>query len=166
MALTLGVHVQVHDQGIMLYLSDEETKNRRSYSVPCPAELEACLHRYLAVYRPMLLKGGKSDRLWITHMRTPLTEDGFYREIRKVTLRRLGIAVNPHAFRDSLATAMILENPANVPHAAALLGHSSVNATNCHYNQAPAQAAYGRYHAILDSLLDPDDEEETQPCVP
>ena len=145
----------------MIYLSDEETKNNQPYSVPCPAKLEPNLRKYLAVYRPMLLKGGKSDRLWITHMGTPMTEDGFYGEIRKVTQKWLGIAVNPHAFRNSLATAMILENPANVPHAAALLGHGSVNTTNCHYNQAPAQAAHGRYHAILDSLLDPDDEEET-----
>lgn len=160
-ALTLGVHVQVHDQGIMLYLSDEETKNNRPYAVPWPAKLEPNLREYLAVYRPMLLKGGKSDRLWITHMGTPMTEDGFYGQLRKVTFSRLGFAVNPHAFRNSLATAMILENPANVPHAAALLGHGSVNTTNCHYNQAPAQAAQGRYHAILDSLLDPDDEEET-----
>ena len=159
--LTLGVHVQVHDQGIMLYLSDEETKNNRPYAVPCPAKLEPNLREYLAVYRPMLLKGGKSDRLWITHMGTAMTEDGFYGQLRKVTLKKLGIAVNPHAFRDSVATSLIRENPAYVPHAAGILGHSTTNTTNVHYNQVPVQAAYGRYHAILDSLLDPDDEEET-----
>ena len=160
-ALTLGIHVQVHVQGIMIYLSNEETKNDRPYAVPWPAKLEPNLREYLAVYRPMLLKGGKSDRLWITHMGTPMTEDGFYGAIRKVTLKWLGIAVNPHAFRDSVATSLILENPANVPHAAGILGHSTTNTTNADYNQTPAQAAYGPYHAILDSLLDPDEEEET-----
>ena len=160
-ALTLGVHVQVHVQGIMIYLSDEETKNDRPYAVPWPAKLEPNLREYLAVYRPMLLKGGKSDRLWITHMGTPMSEDGFYGEIRKVTLKWLGIAVNPHAFRDSAATSLILENPANVLYAVGILGHSTTNTTNAHYNQTPAQAAYGWYHAILESLLDPDEEEET-----
>lgn len=165
-ALTLGRHIQVHDEGVMFHLSDEETKNNRPYAVPCPATLEPDLREYLTVYRPMLLKGGKNHRLWISHMGRPLTEDGFYGEIRKVTLNRLGIALNPHAFRDSVATFLILENPANVPHAAGILGHSTTNTTNAHYNQAPAQAAYGRYHAILESLLDSDDEEETQPCAP
>lgn len=166
MALELGVHVQIFDQGIMLYLSDDDTKNHRHYSVPCSAEVEPYMRKYLDVYRPMLLRGGEYDRLWITHMGTPMTEVGFYGELRKVTLKKLGIALNPHSFRDSLATGIILENSANVPHAAALLGHSSLDTTNSHYNQAPAQAAYGRYQAILDSLRDPDDEEDPQPCVP
>ncbi len=77
------------------------------------------------------------------------------------TTTALNNAVNPHVFRDSVATSLIRENPAYVPHAAGILGHSTTNTTNVHYNQVPVQAAYGRYHAILDSLLDPDDEEET-----
>jgi hypothetical protein len=71
----------------------------------------------------------------------------------------VGIAGRFH--RNAQATSLILENPANVSHAAGLLGHSTTNTTNADYNQTPAQAAYGWYHAILESLLDPDEEEET-----
>jgi integrase len=155
--LDLNAHIRMRDGAAMIYIAPDETKTGRPYSVSWPKGLIAPLRRYLDTYRPMLLKGNRSGRLWITHKGTPMTEDGFYAALTKITKEKLGIAINPHAFRDSLATSMILDNPANVSHAAALLGHSSTNTTNEHYNQAPARDAQERYHAILESLAEPDE---------
>ncbi len=153
--LDLDAHIEMHDGKVMIYMKPDETKNRRRYSVSLPEGLVGPFQRYLEVYRPVLLKGNRSSRLWITHQGTTMTEDGFYGQLRKITLRKLGIAINPHAFRDALATSLIMDNSANVTHAAALLGHGSLDTTNMHYNQAPARNAQERYHAILTSLTEP-----------
>ena len=78
-----------------------------------------------------------------------------YKELGFANVRLVTIGINPHAFRDALATSVALANPANIAHASAILGHSGTTATNAHYSQAPAQAGYIRYQFILEALIDP-----------
>ena len=56
--------------------------------------------------------------------------------ITTATTRALGGPVNPHMFRDSLATSVAVEDPEHVQIAATMLGHATLATTNAYYNQA------------------------------
>jgi integrase len=60
-----------------------------------------------------------------------------------------GRPINPHLFRDCLATSIAIHDPDNVRMAAALLGHRSFATTERHYNLARTlQAARSYQHVI------------------
>lgn len=135
---------RLHDHYVTLFEA-ADTKGGRLFEVPLPHALTPYIDRYLLEHRLVLLKGRRSDRVWITHMGTAMTAGSVYVRIRNLTERELGVAINPHLFRDCLATSLIVHDPENVRTAAALLGHASLETTNRHYNQAKALEAVGHY---------------------
>lgn len=119
-----------------IQLPAQATKNGHPYEVTLPDLLGAWLERYLAEWRPRLLAGRISDRLWVSQEHTDMTGDGLYGELRKLTLKLFGKALNPHAFRDGPATALAIEAPAHIGAASAILGHSDPRTAERHYNLA------------------------------
>ncbi|TVR08201.1 MAG: site-specific integrase [Salinarimonadaceae bacterium] len=122
--------------GWRLRLPPEKTKNHAPFEVELPELLGCWLDRYLAEWRPALLDGRASDRLWITHMGTEMTGDGLYGELRKLTQKLFRKSINPHALRDGPATALAIEDPTHVGAASPMLGHRSSRMAEKHYNQA------------------------------
>lgn len=152
--MELEKHVVIQGDTVTIRFTADETKNGDPNVLPWPEILVPALLTYLEEYRPMLLRSSQSDRIWITHEGRPLTEDGFYGQLRKVMRRELGIEFSPHDFRHALATTMISHHPSNVPHAAALLQHRSVETTIRHYDHSDAELARKRYISILNGYLD------------
>jgi integrase/recombinase XerD len=59
-----------------------------------------------------------------------------YQQVIRLTHQRIGVAVNPHLFRDCAATSIALEDPAHVMIIKDVLGHASLATGERHYNQA------------------------------
>ena len=135
-----------------LRLSADETKEHRRLELPLPEPLDRYIERYLREYRPRLLRGRDSLRLWISIRATPMTCQTVYCSVCKRTEKLLGKRINPHLFRDCLATAMATDTPANVRAAGRILGHASFETTESYYIQAEQQVAVRRLHETLRSL--------------
>ena len=150
--LAIGKSLVRVDDSYLLRIPADETKTHQPYEAPLPDTLTPYLDEYIDVLRPILLGGKVSSRLWITHMGTELTTDSFYLRLRKVTKRELGVPLNPHIFRDSLATSMAIDDPTHVRTAAPLLGHRSLSTTNRHYIQATGLEAGRTYQEQIAHL--------------
>jgi len=73
-------------------------------------------------------------------------------EITTRTCEVLGRAINPHLFRDCVATSIAIEDPRHIGIAWRLLGHRSPSTTEMYYNQARSVEASRRLQGYLLSL--------------
>jgi integrase len=89
-----------------------------------------------------------------------MAESAIYYQIRKITRRLLGSALNPHLLRDCVMTALASDAPESVRSGARLLGHASLHTSEIHYNHAKAISAQKRYFEVLDRLRAESAEEE------
>ena len=64
--------------GWRIVLEADETKARNRIELPFPAELVPYLERHLERWRPILLKGNSSNRLWISMHGRPLNSQKLY----------------------------------------------------------------------------------------
>ncbi len=143
--MRMGRNLNRLDAHYVALFEARDTKGGRLFEMPLPHALTPYIDRYLLEFRPVLLKGRQSDRVWITHMGTAMGPGSIYVRIREVTERELGAAINLHLFRDCLATSLVVHDPEDVRTAATLLGHASLETTNRYYNQAKALEAVRRY---------------------
>jgi site-specific recombinase XerD len=150
--LKLGSNLTECGEAYLLHLDDDETKERRPYTVPLAIPLVPYLRHYLASVRPNLLKGRESNSLWISSRGTELDETAVYQQITTLTERLIGHAINPHLVRDCVMTSMANNRPESVLAGARLLGHNSLKTSERHYNQATTQAAHQQYVSALISL--------------
>jgi integrase len=124
-AIRIGVHLVLpaDTPGDLAFVRTKAGHGSRHVIWP---ELRAVIDRYLAVYRPVLAAGADVDHLWLgLNGGRPLTAAAIARRIDRITRARLGRPVNPHAFRDAVATAILLERPDCAEAASALLQHRS-----------------------------------------
>ena len=147
--LDLNRHMERIDGTWHLRFPPEETKERRRFEITLPQQLDPYISHYLVEHRPRLLRGRSSTRLWISLRATPVTPQAIYCSICHLTERLLGQRLNPHLFRDCLATAMATEAPEHMLAAARLLGHTDLQTTESYYNQAEQLAAVRSYHEAL-----------------
>lgn len=150
--IRIGTNLIRIDGDFWLRFSADEMKGKRPYEVPLPAELTRFIELYLSRYRPVLLDGGTSDRLWISTEGQPITSRTLYEKIRRLTERALGVAINPHLFRDSLVTTVAHDDPEHVRITAPLLAHASLRTTTRHYNQAKMAQAVRQHQANILAL--------------
>jgi integrase len=150
--IELERHLVRDGPGWRLVFAAQEMKARKPLALPWPERLIAPLERYLAQHRPVLLRGQASSRLWISRWRRPMTSHAVYLQIAAITKERFGQPMNPHVFRDCLATSVAVRDPDQVRIATALLGHTSPRTTEDHYIQAPALEAGRLYQQGLLAL--------------
>jgi integrase len=137
MGLELGrTLIQVSPDRHRIVYGPDETKTGATIEVKWPEELEPALARYLAEHRPRLLRGRTSSMLWIGVFGDAMAEQTIRQAITLHTQARLGVAINPHLFRDCAVTTMAVEDPAHIGLASSLLGHASTATTDRHYRQA------------------------------
>jgi integrase/recombinase XerD len=134
--LVIGRHIQKHGSIYRLVFEPGETKGGRTFELSLPQMLSPHIESYLKHYRPLLLRSRQSDRFLITFLGTDFSGDDVYARVRKVSLREIGVALNPHAFRDGAATALAIEDPEHVLAARTILDHTDPRCTERYYNQA------------------------------
>ena len=72
-----------------------------------------------------------------------------YHHVTKTTKTLYGAAMNPHLFRDAMATSVAIEDPEHVQIIMSINDHSSLRTDESHYIQAGSIDAGRQYHAMI-----------------
>jgi integrase/recombinase XerD len=153
--LILGRTLTRRAEGWWIAIPATETKNREPIDYSWPASLTRHLETYLSEHRSVLAGSPgyrDGDPLWVSRYGFPLTVRGIYHAIVGRTRDGLGHAINPHLFRDCLATTVAIEDPDHVLIASSILGHRTPATTEEYYNLAGSLEASRRLQACLMSL--------------
>jgi integrase/recombinase XerD len=129
-------------QGVLRVLG----KGGKERLVPLGDEAAHWLQRYVAQARPVLLKGGRSDALFVSNRRAAMTRQMFWTMVKRHA-GAVGIdtkRVSPHVLRHSFATHL-LNHGADLRALQMLLGHSSLSTTQIY--TLVAQEGLKRLHA-------------------
>ena len=145
--IELGRHLV--DRGGTSWLTFEaaETKNRKALDFPFPDNLLPHLRHYLRQIRPRLCgqTTGRNPlaffqepgtRLWVSGTGAALRPRVFFTMTVRRTTEAFGQRVNPHLFRDCLATTLAsgeADLTWAIPH---VLGHKVLRTSERHYNHA------------------------------
>ena len=112
-------------------------KGSKERLVPLGDEAVNWLGKYLKDARPELAGGAKSDYLFLTARRTPLTRQAFWALIKRYAIKA-GIAANalsPHVLRHAFATHL-LNHGADLRVVQLLLGHADITTTTIYTHVA------------------------------
>jgi site-specific recombinase XerD len=153
--LELGRHLRRAGDGWWLKVEAEETKTRQALQLPVQARLVPLLERYLQIWRPHLASSDRVTRsraLWLTEQGRAISETHAHLRITRHTARAFGRPVNPHMFRDALATTIALARPDKIGIVTPLLGHRSLATAQRAYNLASMATAAAAWHDALDQL--------------
>jgi integrase/recombinase XerD len=169
--MRIGRHITRIDRVYVCSFSGAETKNGRELVEPLPVALTSYIDHYLAEVRPALLRGHVCDAFWVSTYRAALSEQSIYTKICAATEEELGVRLNPHLFRDALATGIAIDDPEHIRMASRLLGHADQRTTEGHYIHAEALTASRRYNGVVLPLRAAAvtalrDQEEDSPCAP
>ena len=152
----IGIDVEKHlirgAEGFGLRFKPEDMKDKRAHEFVLPAKLTEPMRMYLAAFRPKLLGGKPSSRLWITHHGAAFTYSGFQRQLPQLTLREFGIELRPHAFRSIVATSIATEDPEHVSIIADVLQHSTLAMSHKHYIRASGVKAMSDLQEVVAEL--------------
>lgn len=113
-------------QGVLRVLG----KGGKERLVPLGEEAAHWLTRYVGEARPLLLKGGRSEALFVSNRRAAMTRQMFWTLVKKHA-QAAGIAsqrISPHVLRHSFATHL-LNHGADLRALQLMLGHSSLSTT-------------------------------------
>jgi integrase/recombinase XerD len=123
-------------------------KGSKERVVPLGGEAEAALQRYLAESRPALLRGKRTDALFVNSRGGVMSRQGFWKKIRDYGRRAgIGTALSPHVVRHSFATHL-LENGADLRAVQIMLGHADISTTQIytHVNRERLKRLYESFH--------------------
>ena len=152
LAMRVDRHVVAEADGYRLNFGAEDMKDKRARSFLLPKDLVPHMKAYLETYRPLLAGGKETDGFWLSQYGNPLTGDGLSRELPKVTLRHLGVALRPHAFRHIAATSIAETDPEHVNIIKDILGHASLDMAERHYNRATQISSADRWQSLIDDI--------------
>lgn len=123
-------------------------KGDKERIVPIGEEAMQVLRHYLEHGRPALLRGRRSNYLFLNRSAGGLTRQGFWKIIKRRALAA-GISKNvtPHTLRHSFATHL-LENGADLRVVQVLLGHADISTTQIytHVSREHLQQVHERFH--------------------
>lgn len=133
------------DAGIVRVLG----KGSKERLVPLGEEAVAWLTRYLATARVELLGAGRSDAVFITARRGPLTRQAFWQLIKRYALKAAiaPAALSPHTLRHAFATHL-LNHGADLRVVQMLLGHADITTTTIytHVARERLKQLHARHH--------------------
>src|SRR4029077_11929260 len=118
--LTLGRHLEKVGETWVVHIAPEETKTGTPLEFPWPKLLVPALQVWLERWRPVLCSrtGRWPQRakaaLWVSCYGSPMSMKGIYDRIVGITREALGVAINPHLFRDIAATTIAYADPERV----------------------------------------------------
>ena len=121
------------DMGVVRVLG----KGSKERMVPLGEEAIGWLSRYLSTARVQLARSAKSDAVFLTARRTPLTRQAFWQLVKRHGAHA-GIAsasLSPHVLRHAFATHL-LNHGADLRVVQLLLGHSDITTTTIYTHVA------------------------------
>jgi len=131
------------------------TKTRELIEMPLPEELTSAIDAYLGDHRPVLC--GRRGRwaspvdgaLWVSADGSPMRDRSAHQRITEHTRAAFGHPINPHLFRDCVATSVAEDDPNHFGVAARLLGHRNLRTTERYYDQARSIDAIRRHQELV-----------------
>jgi integrase/recombinase XerD len=131
-------------QGVMRVVG----KGNKDRLVPIGEEAEDWLNRYLQTVRPAILKGKRTDDLFVTERGAAMTRQAFWYLIKRHAFKA-GIhkPLSPHTLRHAFATHL-LNHGADLRVVQMLLGHSDLSSTQIytHIAQERLKDLHARCH--------------------
>jgi integrase len=134
-----------------LILEADETKAGRPDERPIPGIVAEAIERWLGHWRPVFhpsddsfwpsIKGGSLAYTYVGHI------------ITETTRRELGVAVNPHLFRDCAVYTVAIHAGDRMGIASELLQHTDQSTVEKYYNKGASLNAVRRYQKILDQFI-------------
>ena len=112
-------------------------KGSKERLVPLGEEAIEWLKRYLATVRPALAGNARSDAMFVTSRRGPLTRQAFWALLKRYALKS-GIpaaSLSPHVLRHAFATHL-LNHGADLRVVQLLLGHADITTTTIYTHVA------------------------------
>ena len=120
------------DMGVVRVLG----KGSKERLVPLGEEALARVKHYVAVARPALLSGQKSDDLFVTAHGGAMTRQAFWQIIKRYALQAgLRTTISPHVLRHAFATHL-LNHGADLRVVQLLLGHADISTTQIYTHVA------------------------------
>ena len=149
--LSVGRQIRRIGNTWWILLEAAETKTGRPDERPVPAILTTHIDRWLEHWRRLFRDPG--DAFWASIKGGALAYTYVGNIITETTLRELGIAVNPHLFRDCAVYTVATEAGDRMGIASGLLQHTDERTVQKHYNKGALLCAVRRYQQILDQLM-------------
>jgi site-specific recombinase XerD len=141
---------RVSDKVGYLIFPAHEVKNTRDLEYPLSARILGLLDLYNDVYRPLLLKGARSSKLFVSWSGRQKTPAELAAQIPKFIRDRLGLEVNVHLFRHLAGYVYLSEHPGEYEVVRQLLGHKSLKTTIDFYTGLEHAESFRRYDKILE----------------
>jgi integrase/recombinase XerD len=123
-------------------------KGEKERIVPVGRTAYDRVKHYLEVVRPLLLKGGESDYLFLNRSGKGITRQGFWKIVKKYAAKAgLGKRVHPHTFRHSFASHL-LEGGADLRSVQIMLGHADISTTQIytHVTRERLKEIHRKFH--------------------
>lgn len=142
------VSLQLHDYHPASAYIKTMGKGDKERIVPIGEEAMEVLQHYLEHGRPGLLRGRRSNYVFLNRSAGGLTRQGFWKIIKRRAVEAgIGKNVTPHTLRHSFATHL-LENGADLRVVQVLLGHADISTTQIytHVTREHLQRVHERYH--------------------
>jgi len=150
----------VLEHGYECRLKPDETKTSTPYEFELSPELTPYMDVYVGLCRNTLLGNSKTNQLWVSTRRGSMAEHAVYMRIVETSTRIFGKPLNPHLLRDCYMTTIAELAPEMVGAASRVLGHSSLNMSTKHYNQAKAKTAQEDHNKLIAELRETVPEQE------
>jgi len=123
-------------------------KGEKERLVPFGIPAKDAIESYLESSRPLILKGRRSNTLFVTNRGRGMTRLRFWQIITE-TARAAGIteAISPHSLRHSFATHL-LTHGADLRSVQIMLGHSDITTTQIytHVDEGKLKAIHKKFH--------------------
>jgi len=123
-SIDLGKHLIKVQDTYWCRFRHEETKEKEPLEFPISRAAQPFLDRYLAVHRPLLLRGTNRPTALDIDPLDAMADNSIYCRVTTCTERLIGRPINPHLFRDCAATFIAEVAPEEIRIVARILGHS------------------------------------------
>jgi site-specific recombinase XerD len=107
---------------------------------------------YCQEVRPHLIDGSDNKFLWLTSFGKPYSTHSLYLLFCKISPRYLGKSINPHLFRDCLATTLSRHSLASAIAACGALGHRDARTTERFYVHAQQLDASRQINRVISMI--------------
>jgi site-specific recombinase XerD len=150
-AVDIKQHIQrVGEDVAYLIFPAHEVKNARDLEYPISQRTLHLLDLYLQIYRPLLMKGKQSSKLFVSWSGRQKAPAELGAQIPKLIRERLGLDVNVHLFRHLAGYVYLTEHPGEYEIVRQLLGHKSLKTTIDFYTGLEHAQSFRRYDEILE----------------
>jgi integrase/recombinase XerD len=123
-------------------------KGEKERIVPIGRTAYDSVKKYMETARPLFLKRGSSNMLFLNRRGKGLTRQGLWKIVKRyAVMAGLGQKVHPHTFRHSFASHL-LEGGADLRSVQIMLGHADISTTQIytHVTRERLKEVHRRYH--------------------